>query len=290
MIHRIVFSLLVATFSLSCVRNVDIIAVPTIIDPNNPNQLSRYVVMPDGTLRIVGVPPAPNGGSQAPQIRSIFVTPITASNGGVAAVSFQIPTNTSSTAPISGYYVQIQGSDSYFNVPVASGSNPAVASIPIQLPANTGQGRFCVNVWAYDASGRVSSVVEQCVEVLQLGTGDLQTNLTWDTDDTDVDLYVQEPSGNVIYYSNDQSASGGELDRDDTDGFGPENIYWTNQLPDGEYKVWVEYYSGGPRTNFFVTINAARTVRSYTGFLTREDERKDIVTIRKQGDSYTFSN
>lgn len=272
-----------------CVRNVDIVSVPTTVDPNNPNQLTRYVVMPDGTVRVTGTPPATTGGAQAPQIVGTNTGTVTASNGGVAALSFQVPTG---TGTLGGYYVQIQGSDSYFVVPVAANGNPNVATIPIQLPANTKDGQFCVNVWAYDQNGRVSGVTNQCVQVLQLGTGDLQINLTWDTDDTDVDLHVLDPNGEEIFFSHDKSLTGGELDRDDTDGFGPENIFWRNQLPDGDYKIWVIYYSAGPRTNFYVTVNAARTVRSYTNVLIGDKyrERKDVVTIRKQGNSYSFSN
>lgn len=271
-----------------CVRTVDIVSVATIIDPNNPNLLTRYVVMPDGSKRIIGTPPAPTGGSQAPQIGSLNAGVITASNGGVAALSFQVSTG---TGTLGGYYVQIEGADSYFTVPVAANGNPNVATIPIQLPANTKDGQFCVNVWSYDQNGRVSGVTKQCVQVLQLGTGDLQINLTWDTNDTDIDLHVLDPKGEEIYYQNDRSSTGGELDRDDTDGFGPENIFWSNQLPDGDYNIWVIYYdSSGPRTNYYVTVNATRSVKTYTGELTSSGRRKDVVTIRKQGNSYTFSN
>lgn len=287
MLYRLIFLVLLSTVLFSCERTIDIVSIPTIIDPNDPNQLTRYIVLPDGSVRVVGVPPASNGGAQAPRINTVYNGAVTASNGGVAALTFQVP---GGTAAVSGYYVQVAGADSYFTVPVTAGGNPNVASIPIQIPANTKDGTFCVNVWAYDANGRVSGVTNQCVNVLQLGTGDLQINLTWDTDGTDVDLYVEEPSGYVIYYGDKQSPSGGQLDRDDTNGFGPENIFWNNSLPDGTYKIWVEYYKGSPRTNFYVTVNAARTVKAYSGTLVNYKERKDVVTVRKQGNSYTFSN
>ena len=56
--------------------------------------------------------------------------------------------------------------------------------------------------------------------MLRLGTGALQVSLTWDRDN-DQDLYVVTPSGEEIYYSRPASSDGGELDRDDTDGYGP---------------------------------------------------------------------
>ncbi|WP_420151510.1 YfaP family protein [Spirosoma sp.] len=287
MLNRFFFLLLACALLGSCERKVDIGGVVPIVDPNDPNQLTRYVIMPTGTTRVTGATPASTGGSQAPQISGANGGVVTASNGGIAALAFQVPTGTTS---LGGYYVQIVGADAYFNVPVASGGNPNVALIPIQLPANTKDGQFCVNVWAYDQSGRVSGVTNQCVQVLQLGTGDLQINLTWDTNSTDVDLHVLDPNGEEIYYSRKRSSTGGELDRDDTNGFGPENIFWRNELPDGNYKIWVEYYSGRVNTNFYVTVNAARTVKAYTSLLTSTVRRKDVVTVRKQGNSYTFSN
>ncbi len=287
MLHRLFFLLFVATLFAGCKREVDYITVPTSIDPKDPNQLSRYIVLPNGSLVVTGTPPAPNGGTQAPRISLVNTGSVTASNGGVAVLTFQVP---GGTAALGGYYVQVQGSSTYFNVPVSASGNPSIASIPIQLPANTTNGRFCVNLWAYDATGRVSGVIQQCVDVLQLGTGDLQVNLTWDTNGTDVDLYVKEPNGNEIYFGDRSSSTGGQLDRDDTNGFGPENIYWLNQLPDGEYKISVDYFSGGPATNYYVTVTAGRTVKSYTGVLTNSATTKTVVTVRKQGGSYSFSN
>ena len=46
--------------------------------------------------------------------------------------------------------------------------------------------------------------------------------LTWDTNGTDVDLYVIDPSGNCSCYYHKKTADGGELDVDITGGYGPE--------------------------------------------------------------------
>jgi uncharacterized protein YfaP (DUF2135 family) len=45
--------------------------------------------------------------------------------------------------------------------------------------------------------------------------------LAWDTDTTDVDLHVKEPSGKEVYCSNRQGF-GSLLRRDFTKGYGPE--------------------------------------------------------------------
>ncbi|CAD7923936.1 unnamed protein product [Amoebophrya sp. A120] len=46
--------------------------------------------------------------------------------------------------------------------------------------------------------------------------------LAWDTDKTDLDLHVIEPTGEEVYYGNRESAMGGYLSRDFTQGYGPE--------------------------------------------------------------------
>lgn len=75
-----------------------------------------------------------------------------------------------------------------------------------------------------------------------LGTGDLQVTLTWDLDDTDVDLFVIEPDGTVVGYYHKHGPTA-ELDVDDVDGFGPENIYVApGMAAAGVYKVYVGYY------------------------------------------------
>ena len=83
--------------------------------------------------------------------------------------------------------------------------------------------------------------LEQAIAVLQAQGGALQINLVWDND-SDLDLHVTDPNNEKIYYDNPFSASGGQLDIDDTDGYGPENIYWT-LAPHGYYTIDVKHYA-----------------------------------------------
>lgn len=72
----------------------------------------------------------------------------------------------------------------------------------------------------------------------------LLVTLVWDTNGTDVDLYVVEPSGSAVWYRNKSAA--GNLDVDRTQGYGPEN-YSMGQadkpIAPGDYKVRVHYFS-----------------------------------------------
>lgn len=122
--------------------------------------------------------------------------------------------------------------------------------------------------------------------------GVVQIGMRWNTNGTDIDLWVTDPSGERIFYQNPQSASGGFLDRDNTSGFGPENIYWRNGAPDGTYRVQVHYFgcsSTCPSTQFFVSVsNGLGTVKNYSGQLLRVDQVVTVVTFRKSGQELIF--
>jgi hypothetical protein len=72
--------------------------------------------------------------------------------------------------------------------------------------------------------------------------------LSWETDANDVDLHVQDSSGETAFYSHPTLASGGALIADVTTGYGPE--CFTVRLPKGRrsatYTVRAHYYARGP--------------------------------------------
>jgi hypothetical protein len=72
-------------------------------------------------------------------------------------------------------------------------------------------------------------------------TGDLRVTLTWNTDNTDIDLWVIDPTGEKCFYANKQLASGGSLLDDITQGYGPERFAAQKAIP-GKYQVFVDYY------------------------------------------------
>jgi hypothetical protein len=73
-------------------------------------------------------------------------------------------------------------------------------------------------------------------------TADLAAMILWNTDGTDVDLHVIEPSGEECFYQHTQTASGGHISRDVTTGYGPE-LYLLPQAPSGTYRVNAHYFA-----------------------------------------------
>lgn len=73
--------------------------------------------------------------------------------------------------------------------------------------------------------------------------GDVMVTITWNTDGTDVDLWVKDPSGEECGYNHKNTNAGGKLLEDITRGYGPEQFFLP-YAPKGQYEVSVNYYSG----------------------------------------------
>lgn len=125
-------------------------------------------------------------------------------------------------------------------------------------------------VAAVDHEGRVSPYVQRTLRIMPVGTGDVEVTLTMNRS-TDLDLYVIDPGGTVVYYANTSAASGGRLDLDANAacssnlGVDNEHIYWpAGAAPAGTYTVRVANFEsciGGGEVDYRVTIqNCGETV------------------------------
>ena len=87
----------------------------------------------------------------------------------------------------------------------------------------------------------------ETINGVNVKVGDPQFTLIWDTR-ADIDIHVLEPGGSEIYWENRNGGQGGELDVDDIDGYGPENVnYQAKRGPPGTYRWFVHYYRGSRR-------------------------------------------
>jgi Ca-activated chloride channel family protein len=99
---------------------------------------------------------------------------------------------------------------------------------------------------------------------------ELRVTITWDADNTDIDLWVTEPSGEKCYYGNRKTKGGGQMTDDLTMGYGPE-AYTLREAAPGAYKVQVHYFSGD-RTIQYEGTSVQVTVIKYPG-----TEREEIT-------------
>ncbi|MGE3805103.1 MAG: hypothetical protein AB7K24_10565 [Gemmataceae bacterium] len=119
---------------------------------------------------------------------------------------------------------------------------------------------------------------------------DLRVTISWNTDATDVDLWVIEPDGERCYYQNPKTKSGGQLSQDQTQGYGPER-YQIAKAPPGEYVIVVHYYraninllAGESHVNVVLTRNAGspqETTERRTVVLRKSEEVLEVCRVKK---------
>lgn len=102
---------------------------------------------------------------------------------------------------------------------------------------------------------------------------DIRVVLSWDADNTDIDLWVTDPHGEKCFYSHRQTAIGGSMSYDLTGGYGPEEFLLRRAI-NGSYSIQANYYGdrqqrlAGPTT---------LTATLYTNYGKPNETRRDIT-------------
>lgn len=118
-------------------------------------------------------------------------------------------------------------------------------------PYSFGSGSNSVEVVSPDGSQRArTNFYDSNKDKLQ---PKLRIVLSWNTNDTDLDLHVISPDGLHTYYGNRVCNNGGTLDVDVTSGYGPE-IYANPTPESGRYLVYVNYYGGYNDKKNIITV------------------------------------
>jgi tetratricopeptide (TPR) repeat protein len=107
---------------------------------------------------------------------------------------------------------------------------------------------------------------------------DLRAVLTWDADNTDIDLWVTDPNGEKAFYGNQRTWQGGRMSADFTGGYGPEEFSLRIAKP-GKYRIEANFY--GQRQQI-VTGATTLQVRLTTHFGTA-GAKEQLVTLRLKG-------
>jgi hypothetical protein len=118
----------------------------------------------------------------------------------------------------------------------------------------------------------VSRIDARLVKNLPL---DLRVVLTWDADNTDIDLWVTDPNGEKAFFGHQLTYQGGRMSLDFTGGYGPEEFSLKRAKP-GKYKVEAQYF--GDRRQA-VTGPTTLQVKLATGFGTAA-QKEQSITLR----------
>jgi tetratricopeptide (TPR) repeat protein len=107
---------------------------------------------------------------------------------------------------------------------------------------------------------------------------ELRVVLTWDADNTDIDLHITDPAGETLMYSNPRGKTGGLVSRDFTQGYGPEVFTIKYPLP-GTYIVKTNYY--GNRQQKLAGATTVQ-VEFQTGFGTPQQKVQAVTRRLKE--------
>ncbi|MDR1198736.1 MAG: hypothetical protein LBK94_06945 [Prevotellaceae bacterium] len=209
-------------------------------DDNNSGLENEYFTIQNATVHKGSIPNASSGNSIGDVTVNRNVLP-----GGSSFVSIN------SVTQIQEIYVSVEGVNEYYRV-VASTETQFVILFSQNLNRS-----FTIQMSALLIDGSQTQLYTAQLQFIKVGTGALQVSLSFDND-KDVDLFVVEPNGNVIYYSNpggkiwDEEARkyvsiwGLDLDSNalcNIDGVNNENIYYpTEYIQSGTYEVWVNMF------------------------------------------------
>jgi hypothetical protein len=196
--------------------------------------------------------PVPLGGNSAAPGSSGTASVV---SGGSASLTL------STGAAFERVIVSVNGLDGYYELSLSADST--AAGVVLGIAPDAGDAGIQLRL-AVATDGAVSSYVVQPLQIHHVGTGDVQISVSW-AGASDVDLRVTDPAGELIYFDNPSSESGGTLDLDSNasctiDGVNSENIVWpAGHAPHGDYQVTLVYHDdcGVARSDYVVTVARA---------------------------------
>lgn len=146
--------------------------------------------------------------------------------------------------------VSLNGDDSFINITDGGFTN--------KLSLLPGENQLEVRVTGPNGSTGVSRKVKIVNKENSLVTTSSHTNtsadkgitviLTWDKNDTDLDLHLFDPKNNHAWYEDLTGIPNAQLDVDDIDGYGPETFTMLNPIS-GTYKINIDYFGFDVESN-----------------------------------------
>jgi hypothetical protein len=107
---------------------------------------------------------------------------------------------------------------------------------------------------------------------------DLRVVLTWDADNTDIDLWVTDPDGEKAFYGHRLTHQGGRMSLDFTGGYGPEEFSLKRAKP-GKYTVHAQYFGDRSQNVTGATTLQVKLASKFGSI----EQQEQIVTLRLKG-------
>lgn len=111
---------------------------------------------------------------------------------------------------------------------------------------------------------------------------DVRVVLSWNKNDTDIDLWVTDPNQETCYYGHKETLTGGRISNDFTRGYGPEQFLLKKAI-NGRYQVKVNYY-GDQQFKFSGPTTVMAEI--FTHYADGRQERK-LITVQMEKGSKT---
>ena len=113
---------------------------------------------------------------------------------------------------------------------------------------------------------------------------DLRVILTWDADNSDMDLWVTDPNGEKCFYGNKLTYQGGRMSDDFTGGYGPEE-FSLRKAKTGKYKIEANFFGNRQQV-----VAGATTLQVYltTGFGTAKAKQQSVTLRLKDAQETVF--
>lgn len=113
--------------------------------------------------------------------------------------------------------------------------------------------------------------------LIALLDADIRVIAEWNTDATDLDLWVDEPNGERAIYNHPRTLIGGHLSNDMTNGYGPEE-YFIRRAPNGTYTIRANVFAGDRIDPNGPSVVTAHVIRNF-GRPNQSDESVDIEVL-----------
>jgi uncharacterized protein YfaP (DUF2135 family) len=236
-------------------------ALPDSLDPQRRRKLKRNVAVATAAAA-VAVYAATNPG----RIR-IRATDGTAPGATVATI-----VGTIEVARIDSVMVNVNG----YGRPVTVTNGHFTSKVPLVNGLNTIQATAADAGALFNAGSNVIEITASIPEM------DIWSELTW-RGRGDIDLHLYLPNGEHVYYRNQTSRAGANLDVDNQVADGPEHIVMPKALP-GRYRLTALYFEADirpPRAvpwQLLLRLRGAAP-RHFSGVLHNVGEEQDIFTF-----------